>query len=180
MATAFTHALVGAAFAHAAPGGLRSGRLFAVAMLLAVLPDLDVIAFWFGIPYGDPLGHRAASHSLAFAAAAGLFAALVGFGALGRFSRRWWSIAVLLALATASHGLLDAATNAGLGVGFWIPFDDARYFWPWRPLATSPIGIAAFFQPRSLAILANEFVWVWLPVGSALALSTALARRRAA
>lgn len=178
MATAFTHALVGAAFAHVAPTGLSSKRLLASAMLLAVLPDLDVIAFWLGVPYGDPLGHRGVSHSLAFAAAAGLLAALVGFGGLGRFSRRWWSVAVLLALATASHGLLDAATNAGLGVGFWIPFDDARYFWPWRPLVASPLGIAAFFELRSLAILANEFVWVWLPVGSALAVSKALARRR--
>ena len=177
MSTAFTHALVGAALAHAAPAELRSRRLLGSALLLAVLSDLDVIAFSFGIPYGDPLGHRGATHSLPFAAAAGLLAALLAFGGLGRFSRRWWGVAALLAGITASHGLLDAATDAGLGVGFWIPFDDARYFLPWRPLATSPLGIGAFFEARSLAILANEFVWVWLPLGFALLVLRA--RRRA-
>lgn len=32
---------------------------------LALLPDLDVIGFSPGVPYGAPWGHRGASHSLA-------------------------------------------------------------------------------------------------------------------
>jgi hypothetical protein len=38
-------------------------------------------------------------------------------------------------LATASHGVLDATTNGGLGVAFFSPFDNRRYFLPWRPSA---------------------------------------------
>ena len=67
-------------------------------------------------------------------------------------------------LATISHGALDAFTDAGLGVGFLIPFDDMRYFAPWRPLATSPLSVSAFFDGPALRILANEFVWVGMPL----------------
>jgi hypothetical protein len=31
---------------------------------------------------------------------------------------------------TASHGMLDAMTDGGLGVAFFAPFDNARYFFP--------------------------------------------------
>ena len=177
MATVFTHALVGGLLPPAFSSRSLAPRLVALAALLAVLPDLDVVAFSAGIPYGDPLGHRGFSHSLPFAALAGLGTALVAVREPRRFSRPWWGVAGLLALATASHGLLDALTDAGLGVGFFLPFDSGRYFFPWRPLATSPIGVGAFFESRVLAILFIEVIWVWLPMlaGTALALG---ARRR--
>ena len=37
--------------------------------LVSIAADCDFIAFAVGIPYGAPLGHRGATHSLAFAAA---------------------------------------------------------------------------------------------------------------
>ena len=36
-----------------------------------MLPDLDVIGFFFGVRYDDMLGHRGITHSLAFAMAEG-------------------------------------------------------------------------------------------------------------
>jgi membrane-bound metal-dependent hydrolase YbcI (DUF457 family) len=42
-------------------------------------------------------------------------------------------------LAMASHGFLDAFTGGGPGVASFAPFDDTRYFFPWRPLVVSPI-----------------------------------------
>src|SRR6267378_8050335 len=48
-------------------------------------------------------------------------------------------------LATASHGLLDAMTNGGLGVAFFAPFCDTRYFLPWQPIVVSPA-----IDPRAL------------------------------
>ena len=36
-------------------------------MVCSVVPDLDVIGFYFGIPYGDLWGHRGLTHSLPFA-----------------------------------------------------------------------------------------------------------------
>ena len=37
-----------------------------------------------------------------------------------------------LFLSTASHGVLDALTDGGLGVAFFSPFDQTRYFFPFR------------------------------------------------
>jgi hypothetical protein len=68
-----------------------------------------------------------------------------------------------LFLATASHGLLDAITNGGLGVAFFSPFDNTRYFLPWRPIRVSPIAVTRFFTPQEFAILQTEMLWIWLP-----------------
>jgi inner membrane protein len=70
---------------------------------------------------------------------------------------------LFLFLATASHGVLDAMTNGGLGVAFFAPFSDARYFFPWRPIVVSPISIRAFFGPRGLQVMWSEIGWIWAP-----------------
>ena len=42
-------------------------KLIAWWSALSMLPDADVIGFSFGVRYGDPWGHRGATHSLTFA-----------------------------------------------------------------------------------------------------------------
>jgi inner membrane protein len=81
-----------------------------------------------------------------------------------------------LFLATASHGVLDAMTDGGLGVAFFSPFYNGRYFFPWRPIRVSPIALGRFFTPRGYLILRNEFFWIWLPAGS-FALAVLILRR---
>ena len=71
MATAFTHAFVATALGSGRPRGLSSLKVALVLSVVAVLPDVDVLAFRFGIPYEHPLGHRGLAHSLAFAAVSG-------------------------------------------------------------------------------------------------------------
>lgn len=107
-------------------------------------------------------GHRGLSHSLAFAAVAAVCCVAC------LFSGREWrsSMPVLwfcLFIAIASHGLLDAMTDGGLGVAFFAPFSSERYFFPWRPILVSPIGVSRFFSSRGAAVLASELRWVWLP-----------------
>jgi inner membrane protein len=106
-------------------------------------PDLDVIGFRFGIRYGDFWGHRGFTHSLVFAA---LLAAIVLLAAFRRGvpGLSQWLLWLYLFLATASHGVLDAMTSGGLGIAFFSPFDNARYFLPWRPVRVSPIAPGAF------------------------------------
>jgi inner membrane protein len=78
---------------------------------------------------------------------------------------------------TASHPLLDALTNGGLGVALFWPWSDARLFAPWRPIAVSPIG-AGFFSARGLAVLGSDLRWVWLPtLGAALTIAAIRARK---
>ena len=43
-------------------------------------------------------------------------------------------LAMYLAFATASHGVLDALTTHEMGVAFFSPFSSERYVTPWRPI----------------------------------------------
>ena len=164
MATAFTHAIAGAALVTVIPKPLP--RLFVgiVAATLAILPDIDVLAFRFDIAYGDVFGHRGFTHSLLFAALAAPIASLLFIRYIAPFTKPWLALVVLLFAACASHGVLDALTDKGLGVGFFIPVDNSRYFFPLRPLATSPVSVRRFFSGDFIAILRTEIYWVWLPV----------------
>jgi inner membrane protein len=75
----------------------------------------------------------------------------------------------------ASHGLLDALTNGGLGPALLWPFSAERYFAPITPIRVSPIG-TNFFGPRALPVLLSEMKWVWLPTAG-LAMIAVLAFR---
>lgn len=175
MASAFTHAVVGAALAGLEPGPRI--RLAVVLAVLSVLPDADVIAFRFGIPYEHPFGHRGFTHSVPFALLCGAITPWLVGDSWRPGSRDGWRIAGLGFLATASHGVLDALTSGGLGVGFFVPFSAERFFFPWRPLLVSPLTVGRFFSPTGLRILASEVLWVWLPLAAVVGLAR-LARRR--
>ncbi len=124
-----------------------------------MLPDLDVITFYLGIPYGSRWGHRGFSHSFFFALVVSLPVALLTYRVFGM---RWWVLWALFFAVTASHGVLDAFTNGGHGIAFFAPFDATRYFFPWRPVQVSLIGMG-FFTARGLAALVSEIGWIWLP-----------------
>jgi inner membrane protein len=135
-------------------------RVWFVVALSSILPDADVIGFRFGVHYGDFWGHRGFTHSLLFAIILSglitiLFRDKAGIGRLPLFS--------FLFLATASHGVLDAMTNGGLGVAFFSPFNNARYFLPWRPILVSPISVTRFLSGRGYDVLQSELLWVWIP-----------------
>jgi inner membrane protein len=127
----------------------------------SMAPDIDVIGFRFGVHYGDLLGHRGLTHSIAFAAVFASLALLAARSGLRRPARRGL-VWLYLFLATASHGLLDAFTDGGLGVAFFSPFDTTRYFFPFTPIAVSPIG-AGFISSGGLSVLLVELRWVWIP-----------------
>lgn len=165
MATAFTHGFIGAAMGSSYAGGKMPARFWVLSILCSILPDADVIGFHFGVRYGDLLGHRGFSHSLLFALLVGFAVVFAAFRDTPRFSKRWWTLVAYFFLVTASHGLVDAMTSGGYGIGFFIPFDDTRYFLPWRPIRVSAIRLGSFFSsPRTLAVLRSEFLWVWLPL----------------
>lgn len=135
-------------------------KLLLAGVIATLLPDLDVLAFKLGIPYGAAWGHRGFSHAL-------LFAVMVGaLGALGavRLGVGRTRAGVFLCLCTASHGALDALTNGGMGVAFLLPWSDHRYFAPFRPIQVSPLGVHRFFTAQGLPVLMSELQWVWLPL----------------
>lgn len=161
MASLFTHAFVGTVLGQASTSDWRKNwRFWCLIIACSSLPDVDSIGLPLGIPYSSFWGHRGITHSLAFAAILAICVAT----AFNRRLSRPWMLALLLFFVTATHGLLDAMTDGGLGVAFFSPFDLHRYFLPWRPIHVSPIGVGRFFSQRGLRILWSEIVWVWFPV----------------
>jgi inner membrane protein len=138
------------------PAGTR-GKPLAVAMVafaaLSMLPDIDVIGFRFGVSYGDPWGHRGATHSFVFALFVGLFAALVARALKLPVLRT----ALFAGVTVVTHGLLDTLTDGGLGAELLWPFSTERFFAPWQPLPVAPIG-THMLSPRGLYVVAFEAV----------------------
>jgi inner membrane protein len=140
-------------------GERLTGKLSIFCILLACLPDADVIGFRFSIPYQSQWGHRGFTHSLVFALATGVISSSF-------FREKKKEVFILTALSTFSHPIADMLTNGGLGVALWWPFDTGRYFFPWRPIEVSPIGIGNFIGWKGIRVLASEFVVLWLPLFS--------------
>jgi inner membrane protein len=154
-----THLVVAVALGQGAATESREDwRFWLAALGCSALPDLDVVGFHFGVRYGDLWGHRGLTHSLLAAAILGAAVGLL----LGKNSRQRVFLSFLLTVVAASHGLLDAMTNGGLGVALFAPFDSHRYFLPWRPIEVSPIAVGRFAS-GGIAILGNEAKFVWLP-----------------
>jgi inner membrane protein len=159
MPTILTHPAVPLALGLGLGRDIIPGRLLLAGMIASDLPDLDVIAFRFGIPYASPFGHRGFSHSIAFAIIVAL---------LGTFAARWFQASPgvvfgYLFLAAASHGILDCFTNGGLGIALFWPFSSERYFAPFQPIEVSPLGVGNFLSRRGLSVIASELLLVWVP-----------------
>ncbi len=171
MPTVMTHALLPLAAGMALGQGRIPRGVMMCGIALAMLPDADVVGFRLGIDYADSWGHRGASHSLIIAAVVA-----VGMTAILR-AERWRLACVFLFLSMASHGLLDALTNGGLGPALFWPMDETRHFASWRPIRVSPIG-AGFFSWRGVETLISEAIWVWLPVLSLAIMGRAIVKQR--
>jgi inner membrane protein len=147
--------------------------VISLGIICSMLPDLDVVGFRFGVPYGHLLGHRGLSHSIAFAVILSVCLAwLLPIAAQG--SRL--ILFGFLFLSAMSHGLLDALTSGGLGVAFFAPFENSRYFFPWRPIHVSPMSVSAFLSATGVRVLRSELRWIWLPAALAAGLLTLLRR----
>ena len=155
------HVVVGLAGARVlADGGGGVGMRWQTALLLSALslwPDADVIAFWLRVPYRAEWGHRGATHSLLLALLAGVACSYL----LGRTKSRLRSILVCVGVA-ASHGLLDALTDGGLGAALLWPWSLQRIFFPLRPLPVAPIGLHLLSE-RGVSVLLREAL-LFLPL----------------
>lgn len=175
MASIIGHCILGATLGRLLLPDRHYWPYWLLAAACAFLPDADVVGFKLGVAYGSLWGHRGLSHSLL--TAAGVATLVTGLGRLRRRATpapgRLW---VLLFLATASHGVLDAMTTGGLGVAFYSPFNQERYFFSFRPLAVSPIGVRNFVGEWAARVLRSEAQWVLLPCSLVL-LGHALLRR---
>ncbi|HEX8839764.1 MAG TPA: metal-dependent hydrolase [Sphingomicrobium sp.] len=157
MPTIISHAAVPLAIGYGLGSRTIPRPLLAAGVLASMLPDADVIFFRFGATYDSAWAHRGFSHSIGFALALGLIAAMV--------LRRIAPSAVafgFVAAAAASHGLLDMLTNGGHGIALLWPATDKRFFFDWRPIQVSPLATGRFVA-RAARIATTEIFCIWVP-----------------
>ena len=160
MCSVLTHPVVPIALFTVFPQEALSSTVLLVGAACSVVPDLDVIGRQFGIRSNHMLGHRGLAHSITFAAVLG---AILTYTLFRSSHADPWVVSLFLFVSTLSHALLDMLTNGGQGVALWAPFSNVRYFFPWRPIEVSPIGVRRFFSRRGGQIIRSEIRWVWLP-----------------
>ncbi len=165
MPTVFTHTIVAVAGSRLCHSRPLPARFWLLAVACSTCPDLDVGLHAYGVKYHELWGHRGFTHSLTFA----IILALVLVTCLFRnqakiFTRRWYALVAFFFALTASHGFLDAFTDDGLGIAFFSPFNQTRYFMPVRPLPTSYFGVGYLFTAHTAKVLAAEFLLIWVPL----------------
>jgi inner membrane protein len=159
MASAFGHAA--AAFGLSRIGFLSKSSflLLSIGVFLSILPDFDALGFYLGIPYNSFWGHRGFSHSIFFA----FFVSLLSAWFFRFEPNKPWQVFLFFFLSCLSHSVLDAMTTGGLGVAFFSPFENSRYFFPFRPIKVSPMSVASFFQGKGYAVIKSELIWIGIP-----------------
>ncbi|WP_406682751.1 metal-dependent hydrolase [Seonamhaeicola sp. MEBiC1930] len=156
MASLFAHGIVGFTLSKVIDNKNLKWLIIA-AIFSAIFPDFDVVAFKLGIPYEHPFGHRGFTHSIVFA----VFWALFLMFTLGRNNKIIWFLVIFL--STASHGVFDAMTSGGKGVGFFIPLNNERFFFPFREIKVSPIGVKKFLSEWGLRVIFSEIKYIFIP-----------------
>jgi inner membrane protein len=178
MASAFSHAIASLAIGRVTPVH-RTWKFWIIGVVGAVIPDIDAIGYWAGVPYDSMWGHRGITHSFFFAFLFAAGAMLLFYRSEKFLSREWIILFISFFVSTSSHALLDACTTGGLGVDLFTPFHDERYFLPWRVIRVSPISVTRFFSEKGIRVLESEFIWIWIPSGFIILIASLIGKLKA-
>lgn len=161
MASVFGHAIASFTASRFFPKVLMSKSVVILGIVSSIMPDIDVLAFRYGIPYKDMFGHRGITHSIFFAVIWALVLAWFVHKKTSSSDRKilfWFYF-----IATVSHSVLDALTTGGLGVAFFAPFNNDRYFLPWKIIQVSPLGMGMFFSKWGIKVILSEIKYIGVP-----------------
>jgi len=162
MPTIFSHGIAAVSATSFFKTKLDTFKFYFLVLFFSMIPDADVIAFRFGIPYSHWLGHRGFTHSILFSALFPIPFLLFFYRKEFALNTRYLLLWFVFFVSTLSHALLDALTNGGLGVCLYCPFSTERFFFDFRPIQVSPIG-KRFFSEAGIRVLQSEFIWIWIP-----------------
>ncbi len=177
MPTIFSHAVFATVLGKAAYKKSVSVWFWILTAVCAMIPDADVIvAALIGAERGSMFAHRGFTHSIFFAALFGSVAAFVAAKFL-QTGVSFPKLFLFFALATFSHPFLDMLTDGGSGVALLAPFSNERFFFPWRPIEVSPIGLR-FFSERGSTVILSEIIWVWIPAAIILLTATIIRKSK--
>ncbi len=105
MASAFVHAVASVAIGKLSFLQKVDWEFWALGAFCAVIPDADVLAFKFGIPYEIMWGHRGITYSLSFAVLLSLWVWFAFYRQEKLRTLRGALILLFFILATASHAI---------------------------------------------------------------------------
>ena len=162
MPTIFSHGIAAVSATYLFKTKVDTIKFYLLVLFCSCIPDADVIAFRFGIPYSHWLGHRGITHSILFSAILPIPILLIFYRSVSVFTLRYLLLWFVFFISTLSHTLLDALTNGGLGVCLYCPFFNERFFFDFRPIQVSPIG-RNFFSEAGIRVLKSEFLWIRIP-----------------
>jgi len=111
----------------------RRRRLVALCVLLAFLPDLDVLVYMVFRPLGMT-PHRGFSHSLTFAF---LVTAVIYLLTVGHFRVERGKLFLSYGFAALSAPVLDYFMGAGPAIPFFAPFRDEGFLFPIKVIPTA-------------------------------------------
>lgn len=159
MPTTLTHAIPAIAVGLGLGKNYISKRLIFTGAFIANIPDLDLIGpRFYGIEFDSIYGHRGYTHSILFALVLAFIFSL--FFLKSDFKKAF----LFLTFCTLSHGILDAFTEGGLGITFFWPFLDDRYYAFVQPIINVGISFRGLYATaQGLPIFISEIIWVWLP-----------------
>lgn len=163
MPTPFSH--IGAALA-LSPLFKNKGsyiKMLLLGMFCTVIPDIDVLAFDFGIPYGHLFGHRGITHSIFFSLLFAFIIVFLFYKSSFNNRRQCFMLLLFFFLCTFSHAFFDAMTNGGKGVALFAPFYNERIFLPWRPIKVAPFTLEKLMTERGMSVLLSEFKVIGIP-----------------
>lgn len=168
MPTIITHAVTALALPALADKKYLIKKLLLLSVILSILPDADVLTFYFNVPYDSFWGHRGFFHSLFFGFLISGFFTYLFFKKDNLRLKNKMAVWGLLFAVIASHGIFDAMTNGGYGIALFSPFTNQRFFLPWTPIEVSPIGLSRFLSERGAIVLWSEIKWIWFPLAGLL------------
>lgn len=161
MASAFGHGIAAYGIGKLFPKKVMTRKVFTLGILSSILPDIDVIAFNFGISWDSMWSHRGFTHSICVAIIWSLILIVV-FHRKNELSTKT-KVSLYYFITTASHGIFDGMTNGGNGIAFFAPFSAERYFLPGEVIQVSPLGVKNFFSEWGIEVLKSEFIYIALP-----------------
>lgn len=161
MATIFTHPAVALGLTPWLNFQEKKRQIVFIAIILTILPDIDVVGFRLGIPYLHLFGHRGFTHSITFSV---IISFMMAWFIVRNSNLKLKPIWFYFFLSTLSHGFLDALTNGGYGIAFFSPFSNERFFFYSQPIEVSTLNIKRFFAGQGYEVLLSELIWIWLPL----------------
>lgn len=163
MPTPITHLFAAIPVNIAIMGAVNKKKIILLSLIISILPDLDLIGYFLGLPISSFLGHRGFTHSIFFALVVALMANLLFFPDIKTKDKRFKLLFLNFLFVALTHPLLDFLVNRNTGVALLSPFVLTRFASPIAPIVEESVGILNYYHFYFKEVVKVEFFYIILP-----------------